>query len=166
MRYHEFSRRTFLKHAGASAGASLTAAGALAQEPRAEGRPTVPPVRHHPADELDDGRAADPAAWAAVGPGLNISFASRNSSFLKHAVPAIAPVRQRSETAWRGERVNVLALAWASEKVSQLRLLPGPLKNEKGAAIAAENVRVRFVRYVASDHDFASLETGCGESGS
>jgi hypothetical protein len=31
--------------------------------------------------------------------------------------------------------------------------------------IAAENVQVRFVRYVASDHDSASLETECKESG-
>jgi len=165
MRYHELSRRTFLLHSGAAAGASLVAANVLGQEAGADGRPSAPPVRHHPAYELDDGGALDAAAWAAVGPGLHVAFASKDACHHKHEVPAITPVRQHRETAWRGERVNVLALAWASENVSQLRAVPGPLRSEKGAVISPENVQVRFVRYLASDHEFASLETGCGESG-
>jgi len=74
-------------------------------------------------------------------------------------------VREHSETAWRGERVNVLALAWARENVGQVRPLPGPLRSDKGAVISADNIQVRFVRYVASDHASASLDTGCEESG-
>jgi hypothetical protein len=164
MKHQDLSRRRFLEHAGSAAGASLVAARALGQEARAEGRPSGPPVRHHPAYELDDGGAPDPAEWARVGTGLHVSFASKDRRYLKHGVPSIEPLRQHSETAWRGERVNVLALAWAGESVSQLRPVPGPLRNEKGAAISAANVNVRFVRYLASDHDFASLATGCGES--
>jgi hypothetical protein len=166
MRYHELSRRRFLERAGAAAGATVVAAGALQQGACGRDRPSGPAVRHHPAEELDDGRAADAGAWAAVGPGLHVAFASKDGGHLKHEVPAIAPVRQVSETAWRGERVNVLALAWAKENVSQLRIQAGPLRNETGAAIPAESVHVRFVRYVGSDHDFASVQTDCGESAS
>ena len=162
MKDHPHSRRRFLRYAGAAAGASA-AAGALGHV-SADAPPSGPPVRHHPADELDDGTAADPAGWAAVAPGLHLSFASKDTRPLKHEVPAIAPVRECSEQAWRGERVNVLALAWAGENVFQLRPVAGPLRSEKGAVIPAESVRVRFVRYVASDHPFASLETGCAES--
>jgi len=157
-------RRRFLGHAGAAAGASFVAAGAFAQESGAA-RPTGLPVLHHPAYELDDGKAADPAEWAAVEPGLHVSFASKDSCYFRHAVPGIAPVREHSEAAWRGERVNVLALAWAGETVGQARPVLGPLRNDRGAMISAEHLQVRFVRYVASDHPFASLDTGCGESG-
>ncbi len=165
MRDRELSRRRFLENAGAAAGAPFVAARALPQERGADARPAGVPVLHHPADELDDSQAADPAEWAAVEPGLHVSFASKDSCYLRHAVPGIAPVREHSETAWRGERVNVLALAWAGENVGQVRPVPGPLRSDKGAVISAENLRVRFVRYVASDHAFASLDTGCEESG-
>ena len=164
MRSKELSRRAFLEHAGAAAGSSFVAARAFPQESGADARPTGPPVRHHPAHELDDGRAPDLAEWAAVEPGLHVSFAAKDSCYFKHAVPAIAPAREHSETAWRGERVNVLALAWAGESVGQVRPVPGPLRNDEGAVIPAESVQVRFVRYVASDHAFASLDTGCEES--
>jgi Domain of unknown function (DUF4091) len=158
------SRRRFLGHAGAAAGASFVAARASSQETGADARPTGPPVLRHPAYELDDGQASDPAEWASVEPGLHVSFASKDSGYARHAVPRVSPAREHSATAWRGERVNVLALAWASENVAQVRAVPGPLRSDKGAVIPAENVRVRFVRYVASDHAFASLETGCDES--
>ena len=165
MRDRELSRRRFLENAGAAAGAPFVAARTLPQERGADARPAGVPVLHHPADELDDGQAADPAEWAAVEPGLHISFASKDSCYLRHAVPGIAPVREHSETAWRGERVNVLALAWTAENVGQVRPVPGPLRSDKGAVISAENLQVRFVRYVASDHASASLDTECEESG-
>jgi len=98
MKHHELSRRTFLEHAGAAAaGASVVTARAFPQEAGADVRPVGPPVRHHPAHELDDGTADDPAEWAAVKPGLHVSFASKDSCYFKHVVPAIAPVREHSE---------------------------------------------------------------------
>jgi hypothetical protein len=102
MRDRELSRRRFLEHAGAAAGAPFVAARAFPQEGGADARPAGVPVLHHPADELDDGQAADPAEWAAVEPGLHVSFASKDSCYLRHAVPGIAPVREHSERAWRG----------------------------------------------------------------
>jgi hypothetical protein len=164
MRHEESSRRRFLEHAGAAAGAPFVLAGALPQGTIRDDRPAGPPVLHHPAYELDDGRAADPAEWASVKPGLHVSFASKDSCYFRHAVPGIPPMREHAETAWRGERVNVLALAWASETIGQVRPVPGPLRSDRGGVIAAEHIQVRFVRYVASDHAFAALDTGCEES--
>ena len=165
MRFQGLSRRRFLEHAGAAAGASFAMTKAFSQEPSAAARPTGSPVLHHPAYELDGGQTADPAEWAAVGPGLHVSFASKDACYLRHAVPTLSPTREHSETAWRGERVNILALAWACENVGQVRLAAGPMRTEKGAVISPENLQIRFVRYLASDHAFASLDTGCAESG-
>jgi hypothetical protein len=164
MRFREFSRRRFLGHAGAAAGASLVMPKVFPQEPATVAQATGSPVLHHPAYELDVGQTADPAEWASVGPGLHVSFASKDACYFRHAVPGIAPAREHLETAWRGERVNILALAWASENVGQVRLVGGPLRNDKGALISPENLQIRFVRYVASDRAFASLDTGCDES--
>jgi hypothetical protein len=164
MKLEELSRRRFLGRAGVAAGASLALGKAYPQEPGASARPAGPSLLHHPVYELDDGISANPAEWAAVGPGLHISFASKDACYLRHAVPGIMPAQEHSETAWRGERVNVLALAWAAESIGQVRLAAGPMRHDKGAVIAPENIQVRFVRYVASDRAFASLETGCGES--
>ena len=139
MRLREFSRRRFLGHAGAAAGASLVMPKAFPQEPAAVAPATGSPVLHHPAYELDDGKTADPAEWAAVGPGLHVSFASKDACYFRHAVPGIAPAREHLETAWRGERVNILALAWASENVGQVRLVAGAIeKRQRRADLAGE----------------------------
>lgn len=164
MMLNGFSRRRFLESAGAAAGASFAAARVFPQESAAGARPALAPVLHHPAYELDDGTAADPAEWAAVEPGLHVSFASKDSCYLRHAVPQIRPAREHSETAWRGERVSILALAWTNGSIGQLRLIAGPLKTEKGSEIPAESIQVRFVRYLASDRPSASLDTGCDQT--
>jgi hypothetical protein len=165
MGFQELSRRRFLGRAGVAAGASFALGKAYPQEPGAGARSSGPSLLHHPAYELDDGTSANPAEWAAVGPGLHVSFASKDACYLRYAVPGITPAREHSETAWRGERVNLLALAWAAENFGQVRLVAGPLRNDKGNLIAPENVQVRFVRYVASSRPFASLDSGCGEAG-
>ncbi len=165
MRFEGLSRRRFLEHASAAAGASFALANVCAQEPAQGAHPACPSLVQHPAYELDDGTSADPAEWAAVGPGLHVSFASTDDCYLRHAVPAVTPAREHSATAWRGERVNVLALVWTAENVGQLRIAPGPLRNDKGAAISPDSFQVRFVRYVASSRPFASLDSGCGEAG-
>lgn len=163
MKTNVLSRRRFLEHAGAAAGASFALADVYPQEPAKGAPPACPSLLQHPAYELNDGTSADPAEWAGVGPGLHVSFASKDACYLRHAVPAISPVQAHSETAWRGERVNVLALTWAAGSVGQVRLTAGPLRNNRGAVIEPENIRARFVRYIASDRAFASLETGCDE---
>jgi hypothetical protein len=165
MRFEGLSRRRFLEHASAAAGASFALANVCAQEPAQGVPPACPSLVQHPAYELNDGTSADPAEWAAAGPGLHVSFASTDDCYLRHAVPAVTPARERSVTAWRGERVNILALVWTAEDVGQLRIAPGPLRNDKGAAISSDNFQVRFVRYVASSRPFASLDSGCGEAG-
>ncbi len=166
MRIPGFSRRRFLESLGAAAGISLAPDKALPQESTTGALPGVAPLSHHPAYELDDGRTADPGEWAAVGPGLHVSFASKDAGYLRHSVPRISPTRELSETAWRGERANILALAWAGERIGQVRVVAGPLKADTGKVIAPENLQVRFVRYVASDHPFGSLDTSCEESAS
>ena len=165
MGFQKLSRRRFLEQAGTAAGASFTLANVHAQQPAGGVPPACPPLLKHPVYELNDGKSADPAEWAGVGPGLHVSFASKDACYLRHAVPAVSPAREHLATAWRGERVNILALAWTAEDIGQVRLVPGPLRNEKGAAISPENLQVRFVRYVASSRPFASLDVGCGESG-
>ena len=160
MMFPESSRRRFLGHLAAAAGASFVPPKALPQQPAAK---VLPPVSHHPVYEVDDGQAGDPAEWAAVGPGLRVSFASKDACYLRHAVPAISASLECSEIAWRGERVNILALVWASERAGQVRLVPGPLKTGGGAVIAPEHLQIRFVRYVASDRPFAAINTGCEE---
>jgi hypothetical protein len=163
MKYQMFSRRRFLEQAGIAPGASFLMSGAFAQEPGTDGRPAGSPVLHHPAYELDDGKTGDPAEWAPVKPGLHVSFASKDACYFRHAVPRMTPVPERSETAWRGERVSILALAWTGEGAGQVRFEAGPLRPATGAAIPPENVQVRFVRYVASDRPFASVDTSCDE---
>src|SRR3546814_13030595 len=61
--------------------------------------------------------------------------------------------------AWKGERVNLQALLWATEDISGVRVKVSDLTSEEGSVIASTAVEPSFVRYVMTD-EFAG---GCGK---
>jgi hypothetical protein len=110
------TRAALLRHAGVAAGASVAASvlGQARGEAAERSASTAPPGRR-----TDEASVADPAGWAAVAPGLHLSFASGRLP-PQARIARDRPGPAADETAWRAERVNVLALA-RGENVFQLR---------------------------------------------
>jgi len=105
----------------------------------------------HPVDELDDGRASAPGEWRKVGAGLQVSFASKDGLYPRRQVPQVPLRRRWREVAWRGERVNVLLLAWSRDDLDQVRVSADDAVGSDGAIIPGSAFSTRFVRYVASN---------------
>jgi len=62
---------------------------------------------------------------------------------------------------WRGERLNFMIILWSRDTVNQIRLDMNELVNEKGRAIAQNNIRIKMVRYVLSNYPYASRTATC-----
>ncbi|MEI3153749.1 MAG: hypothetical protein V8S95_00470 [Odoribacter sp.] len=52
---------------------------------------------------------------------------------------------------WKGERINALALLWATKECKDIQIEVSDLKGAAGAVIPASAVRTHFVRYVMTD---------------
>jgi len=88
-------------------------------------------------------------SWAKTSAGLHVAFGSVDVRYPHQRAPE-GTAAEWSGSAWRGERVHAQAVAWTSEGLSQLRVLPTALSAEQ-ATIPAESVSARFVRYVLAD---------------
>jgi hypothetical protein len=97
----------------------------------------------------------DTTAWNATG--FNVSFGSTAIRYAKYAVPDIKMTKSQKLYAWKGERVSAQIVAWTSAPLQQLVCETQALKSA-GAAIPAEAVNARFVRYTLTD----VFGEGCG----
>ncbi len=114
----------------------------------------------YPIDDYDEprvGTAPDETAWAATAPGLNFSWAPRDTRFSLHKVPDIKTTDSTSVTVWKGERANLLAVVYSNTAQGKLTLSATALQREGTSAVAGA-VSARFVNYIVTD-DYAS----CGD---
>jgi hypothetical protein len=124
--------------------------------------PSKAPARPaHATAEYTLDAPSDPVRWAAVAPGLHAAFGSTDDVYLRAEVPGLEEGRGVEASAWRGERVNAIMVAWSSTALEDVRVEPGALSDGRGHEIPAAGVRVALVRYVISDHPPGARQVTC-----
>lgn len=108
----------------------------------------------------DPAAAAGAAAWDGLKERLYFSFGSPDRRYAKSEVPLTgSPRTEWSGTAWKGERVNLQLLLWATADLGGLEVKAGDLEGGQGEKIPASAVKTSFVRYVMTDE----FGNGCGK---
>ena len=100
------------------------------------------------------------AAWKAMRKATSLSWASIDSRYAKHQIPAIAQTATVTRRAWRGERVNAQALLWTKSDLGEARIEVSDLRSGK-SLIPSKAVGAHFVRYVMTD-ELNKDGSGCG----
>lgn len=119
------------------------------------------PSQHY-LEEYTFDAPSDPASWNKEKPGLNVSFASTGTSYLRSEVPQLnKQTISWEETGWRGERLNAQVLVWSPDTLEQVRVTLSDLRGDNGSTIRKENISVDMVRYVLSNFPYAATEFGC-----
>lgn len=110
--------------------------------------------------ELADTHAHTSAAeWKAQAPRPRAAWGSTDVHYQKTSIPTQGLTKRWTAKAWRGERVNALALVYTAEPLESVELATTELKSVRGA-ILAERVSLAFVRYVMADGLNKPGETG------
>lgn len=124
----------------------------------------IPIPYFHAQTEYNFDVPANPSAWEHVKPGLHVAFGSTNQAYFRREVPMIKNASEIIETtAWKGERVNGIIVAWSPDTVSQVRFVLHDLKNEKGDILAKSHIKLNLVRYVISNYPYDARDVSCGE---
>jgi hypothetical protein len=76
-------------------------------------------------------------------------------------VPELAEGRGVEASAWRGERVNAVVVAWSAEALEDVRVEAGTLSDGRGHELPPSSVRWQLVRYVISDHPPGTRRATC-----
>lgn len=114
-------------------------------------------------EELTDSREVRMEEWERCGDGVAVSWGSTDVRYEKKNVPSlIKPVPVWRETAWKGERVNGVALLWTKRECGEVIAAASDLKGLGGEVIPASAVRLGFVRYVMTDELNKDKKGTCG----
>ena len=114
-------------------------------------------------EELTDSREVRMEEWEKCGDNVAVSWGSTDVRYEKKNVPSgIKPVSVWRETAWKGERVNGVALLWTKQACGEVTAVASDLKSSGGDVIPASAVRLGFVRYVMTDELNKDKRGTCG----
>lgn len=114
-------------------------------------------------EELVDNKPVDTLRWKHCKRPLNSSWASTDVRYSKTEVPVLETLSRKIElVGWKGERVNALALLWATRDCKDLQVSVSELRGPQGNQIPASAVRVHFVRYVMTDELNKDKRGTCG----
>lgn len=114
-------------------------------------------------EELVDNKPVDTLRWKHCKRPLNSSWASTDVRYSKTEVPVLETLSREIElVGWKGERVNALALLWATRDCKDLQVSVSELRGPQGNQIPASAVRVHFVRYVMTDELNKDKRGTCG----
>ncbi len=114
-------------------------------------------------EELTDSREVRMEEWERCGDGVAVSWGSTDVRYEKKNVPSLTkPVSVWRETAWRGERVNGVALLWTKRECGEVIAAASDLKGPGGEVIPASAVHLGFVRYVMTDELNKDKKGTCG----
>lgn len=127
---------------------------ASAHEPR---MPVPLPV------ELTDTKPFDEDAWQRQRP-YNSAWGSTSVHYPRLAVPTVdvSADRVRSLSAWKGERVNALALLWSPAGADSVEVTVSDLKGPGRSVIPADCISSGFLHYVMTDQVNPDGRTACG----
>lgn len=114
-------------------------------------------------DELSDGKSADVQKWAQCKHTFNSAWGSTDVHYPKLAVPEVDSRGRKWEcVAWKGERVNALALLWGTKDCQDVRIVVSELKGPGNTLIPASVVKASFMRYVMTDELNKDKRGTCG----
>lgn len=125
---------------------------------------SVPIPSQHYQEEFTYDTTVNIKAWAEQPKGLHASFASTDELYFRSEVPLITETTSWELTAWKGERLNILLLAWSPDTLQQLRVLLNDLKGSNGKLINRKEIHSNWVRYVVSNYPYGAKDATCGES--
>ena len=81
-----------------------------------------------------------------------VSFVSPDTRYVRDSLPSMLRTETKwTGTGWKGEKLHTQLLVWSNKALKNVRVLAGPLKDEKGGIIPAGNVEIGFIRYVMTD---------------
>lgn len=114
-------------------------------------------------EELTDSREVRLEEWERCGEGVLVGWGSTDVRYDKKNVPSgVEGVTVWRETAWKGERVNGVAVVWTKRDCGEVTAVASDLKSSGGAVIPAAAVRLGFVRYVMTDELNKDKKGTCG----
>ena len=109
-------------------------------------------------------KVAYPQAWDNQA-GLQVAFGSTDKLYFRKEAPEVDKnALSFSQSAWKGERVNMQVLVWSSDTLSQVRFETNELKNASGRTISPACIRMNMVRYVISNYPYGAKNVFCKES--
>lgn len=114
-------------------------------------------------EELTDSREVKEDEWETCRDGVLTGWGSTDIRYDKKNVPALSKNNSVwRETAWRGERLNGVALMWTKKGSDAVKAIATDLKNSGGEIIPADAVKLGFVRYVMTDELNKDKKGTCG----
>lgn len=113
--------------------------------------------------ELSDTKHVDETKWETCRP-YNTAWGSTNVHYSRNNVPQNEIMKSRTLNlkAWKGERVNALALLWTTKNCENVSVRLSNLKGKNGNIIPSAAIKTSFLRYVMSDGLSHDGTTGCG----
>lgn len=113
--------------------------------------------------ELTDPKPVDHHKWDLCKQTYYSSWGSTDIRYRKTEVPDIgSSVRKWKASAWKGERVNAMALLWALADCKDVQVAVSDLKASDGSLIPASAVQTYFMRYVMTDELNKDKRGTCG----
>jgi hypothetical protein len=113
-------------------------------------------------EELTDTKPHDDeAVWNEIPSSPQISWGSVDIRYAKLNVPEIRKSSVWKTKAWKGERVNVQAVIWTKNLLSDVKITVSDLASGS-SVIPSSAVRPSFVRYVMTDELNKDGKSACG----
>lgn len=114
-------------------------------------------------EELTDTKPVDVQKWEACKRSFNSGWGTTDIRYSKTNVPDIELKNRKWKGAvWKGERINALALLWATRDCKDIQVEVSELKGPGGSVIPASAIRTHFVRYVMTDELNKNKRGTCG----
>lgn len=120
-------------------------------------------VQNRDYEELTDSREIKRGEWEKCKDGVYTSWGSTDVRYDKKNVPFdLKEIALWRETAWKGERINGIALLWTKNGCGEVKAVASELKSTGGEIIPADAVKLGFVRYVMTDELNKDKRGTCG----
>lgn len=115
--------------------------------------------------ELTDTKPFDADAWTKCARPYNSAWGSTDVHYSRKDVPTkfVSDKRTVELKAWKGERVNAMALLWSTAPADSVVPVISNLRGPKGVVIPSDAVEVGFLHYVMTDQVNPDGWTACGD---
>lgn len=108
--------------------------------------------------EPEDPIETDISAWDSISSGLNASFASVNTRFVRNTLPNVVQENTWNGVAWKAERIAAQIVLWSKDSSTNVAVEFSDFISKDGNKLPKTIAEARFVKYVITD-EFAG---GCG----
>jgi hypothetical protein len=98
------------------------------------------------------------AIWNKVPANTVVSFATSAERYPQQLPPGVVQKNTWQVKAWKNEKVHTQIVAYSKNNISNVTIVAGDLKDNKGNTISSRNITTGFVQYVMTDE----FKNGCG----